>query len=107
MELIVDKWQITEYNMDNWHYKATTMLLQTRVFELCNNDYWNLSELAKAMGISISQVYRVRNGERHINEKFIIGAIKAFPDRKLDDLFHLVPDSPIDKQPTIRKQKKA
>ena len=42
------------------------MIVKTRVFELCNSDYRNLSELAKAMGISISQIYRVQNGERKI-----------------------------------------
>jgi len=53
--------------------------LKTRVFELYSEQYPNLSELARAMGICVSQVYRVRAGERHINEKFIIGATKAFP----------------------------
>jgi len=65
------------------------MILKTRVFELCNGRYRNLSELAKAMGISVSQIYRVREGKRHINQKFLIGAIKAFPEHKLDDLFYL------------------
>ena len=51
--------------------------------------YKNLSELAQAMGISVSQVYRVRECKRHINQKFIIGAIKAFPGCKFDDLFYL------------------
>ena len=41
------------------------------------------------MGISVSQVYRVRKGERSINEKFTIGAIKAFPGYKFDDLFYV------------------
>jgi len=40
------------------------------------------------MEISVSQIYRVREGKRHINQKFIIGAIKAFPQYKLDDLFY-------------------
>ena len=64
------------------------MILKTRIFELCNGRYYNLSELAQAMGISVSQIYRVREGKRHINQKFIIGAIKAFPQYKLDDLFY-------------------
>ena len=42
------------------------------------------------MGISKQQVYRVRTGDRGINEKFIIGAVKAFPGYKLDDLFYVV-----------------
>ena len=69
------------------------MIVETRVFELCNNKYRNLSELAQAMDISVSQIYRVREGKRHINQKFIVGAIKAFPNHKLDDLFYLAYDS--------------
>jgi len=65
------------------------MEMKTRVFELCNLRYRNLSELAVAMGLSVSQVYRVREGKRGINQKFIIGASKAFPERTLDDLFYL------------------
>ena len=68
------------------------MKLKTRVFELCNGKYENLKELARVMGISLAQVYRVREGKRDINEKFIIGAVKAFPGNKLDDLFYVVPD---------------
>jgi hypothetical protein len=43
------------------------------------------------MGISVSQIYRVRDGKRKINQKFIIGAISAFPESKLDELFYLAP----------------
>jgi len=66
--------------------------LKTKVFELSNGRYSNLSELAHAMGIVASQVYRVRQGKRPVSEKFIIGAKKAFPEYKLDDLFYVVPD---------------
>ena len=66
------------------------MKLKTKVFELSNGKYMNLTKLAQAMGMSVSQTYRVREGERGINEKFIIGAIKAFPGYKLDDLFYVV-----------------
>ena len=68
------------------------MIIKTRIFELCDGNYKNLSELAKAMGISVSQVYRVREGTRNINQKFLIGAIKAFPGYNLDDLFYLAPN---------------
>jgi len=71
------------------------MIVKTRIFDLCNNSYGNLSELAQAMGISVSQIYRVREGNRRINQKFIVGAIKAFPNYKLDDLFYLAPELPI------------
>ncbi len=68
------------------------MIIKTRVFEMANNKYTNLSGLARAMGLSVSQVYRVREGKRGINEKFIIGAKKAFPNHRLDDLFYFQPE---------------
>lgn len=71
------------------------MILKTRVFDLYIGQYRNLSELAKAMEISVSQVYRVLEGKRNINRKFIIGAIKAFPGHKFDDLFYFVPAAKI------------
>ena len=70
------------------------MIVRTRIFELCNGYYKNLSELALVMGISISQIYRVREGKRLINQKFIVGAMKAFPNHKLDGLFYLTPQLP-------------
>ena len=68
------------------------MKLGTKVFDLYNGKYSNLTGLAQAMGIANSQVYRVRNGKRSINGKFIIGAKKAFPGYKLDDLFYVSGD---------------
>lgn len=65
------------------------MKLKTRVFEMGNKKYKSLSELAKVMGISVSQVYRVRQDKRGINGTFVIGAVKAFPEYKLDDLFYI------------------
>jgi len=73
------------------------MLLKTRVFDLCLERYRNLSEMAQAMEISVSQVYRVQEGKRNINCKFIIGAIKAFPGCSFDDLFYFVPELPVGK----------
>jgi hypothetical protein len=72
--------------------RRVVVKLRTRVFELYNGDYSSLVVLAQAMGISNSQIYRVKHEKRAINEKFIIGAIKAFPGHKLDDLFYVVPD---------------
>ncbi len=69
------------------------MRLKTRIFEL--NHYKNLSELAQAMGISVSQIYRVQEGKRSINEKFIVGAMRAFPRHSIDDLFYLAPTPPM------------
>ncbi len=72
------------------------MKIRTRIFELAEGKYKNLSELAQAMGLSVSQVYRVREGQRSITPKFIIGAREAFPRYKLDDLFYIEPE-PIEK----------
>ena len=66
------------------------MIIKTRVFEMSNGKYHNLSDLAVAMGLSVSQVYRVREGKRGINEKFIVGAKRAFPDYRLDELFYFI-----------------
>ena len=71
------------------------MLLKTRIFDLWPERYKNLTELAEAMEISVSQVYRVQEGKRNINCKFIIGAIKAFPGCSFDDLFYFVPEVPV------------
>ena len=73
--------------------EVTAVRIETNIFELFNGRYRSLSELSKVMRISVSQVYRVKQGKRHINEKFIIGAIKAFPQHKLDELFYLAPES--------------
>lgn len=70
------------------------MKIKTKVFDLSNGKYHSLSDLARAMDLSVSQVYRVREGKRGINEKFIIGAKKAFPDYRLDDLFYFNPGQP-------------
>ncbi len=65
------------------------MVIRTRIFELCDGKYPNLCELARVMEISVSQIYRVREGKRSINQKFIVGAMKAFPDSNIDELFYL------------------
>ena len=72
------------------------MIIKTRIFQLCDGKYRNLSELAKDMGLSVSQVYRVREGKRNINQKFVIGAKKVFPDYRLDELFYLDDDMALD-----------
>ena len=68
------------------------MKLKTRVFELSNGKYRNLVELAQTMEISKDLIYSVRRGERGIHERFILGATKAFPGYKLDDLFYVSED---------------
>ena len=74
-------------------------MIKTKVFELSQERYKNLSELAQALGISVSQIYRVREGKRNINQKFIIGAMRAFPGYALNDLFYLAPDGQVMTQP--------
>jgi len=65
------------------------MRLKTRVFELCNGRYQSLPELAQSMEVSYGTAYRVKRGERGIHERFIIGAMKAFPEYKLEELFYV------------------
>jgi len=62
-------------------------ILRTKIFEL--NRLYNMAELAALLGLSLSQLYRVRQGTRGINEKFIVGALTAFPSRKFEDLFYI------------------
>jgi hypothetical protein len=75
--------------MPNVIFTVTAMIIRTRIFQLCDGHYRNLSEMAHAMELSVSQVYRVRDGKRQINQKFIIGAKKAFPGYRLDELLYL------------------
>jgi len=49
--------------------------------------------MAHAMGVSVSQVSRVRSGKRNINQKFIVGALNAFPRFSFDELFHIARES--------------
>ncbi|MFC1971354.1 hypothetical protein ACFLV0_05470 [Chloroflexota bacterium] len=70
------------------------MIIKTRIFDLSNSKYHNLSDLAKVMELSVSQVYRVREGKRSINQNFIIGAKRAFPEHRLDELFYVDSDKP-------------
>ena len=69
------------------------MIIKIRIFDGWHDEYESLTSLAKAMGISVSQIYRVKDGKRSINQKFIVGAIKAFPQYKFEDLFYLSAES--------------
>jgi hypothetical protein len=80
------------YNVAICQKGGIAMEVKTTIFQLCNGKYKNLTELARTMEISVSQIYRVREGKRSINQKFIIGAIKAFPEYTLADLFYLAPE---------------
>jgi len=63
--------------------------IRTWVFEMAHPKYASVAALARAMGLSVSQLYRVREGKRKINQKFIIGALQAFPDQRMDQLFYV------------------
>ena len=69
------------------------MLLKTQIFELYNGKYRNLRELAQAMGISVGQISGVQQGKHSIDENFIIGALKAFPEYSIGHLFYFTPSS--------------
>ena len=69
------------------------MMLRTQIFELYNSKYKNVHELAQAMGISTGQICGVQQGKRDIDDKFIIGALKAFPEYGISHLFYFTPDS--------------
>lgn len=62
--------------------------------ELQEKNNWNDTELAKQMGISRSRLWRAKLPENHNEycspgESLIVGAMKAFPDKKFEDLFFL------------------
>ena len=62
--------------------------LQTRVFELAPEyGYKTNTDLAQAMGIDQSLVSRIRSGERPVTRAFIVGALRAFPDKRFEELF--------------------
>lgn len=70
-------------------------MIRTRVFELAPSyGYTNLEKLATATSVSIALLSRIRAGQVKIGELFITGALRAFPDKKFDDLFELVEDGP-------------
>lgn len=49
----------------------------------------DMKRLARLVGLSLSQLYRIRQGERRIGPQFIVGALTAFPERKFEDLFYI------------------
>ncbi len=66
--------------------------MRTAVFELASEyGYKSLGQLARAMGVSVSLVWRTQRGQRVINGAFIVGARRAFPGKTLDELFPAEP----------------
>ncbi|MFC1939134.1 helix-turn-helix domain-containing protein [Chloroflexota bacterium] len=48
-------------------------------------------ELARAMEVPVSQLYRARQGKYSINQQFVIGAIAAFLEYNIGELFYFTP----------------
>jgi 16S rRNA U516 pseudouridylate synthase RsuA-like enzyme len=70
--------------------------MTTTVFDLApKSGYRSLRALARAMGVDVSMLTRVRSGEVGITHRFITGAQRAFPDKSLDDLFHIDDREPV------------
>ena len=63
-----------------------TMRLRTRLFDVKKD---SMAELASFIGISAAQLYRVKAGQRGINEKFIVRTLTAFPQYKFEELFYI------------------
>lgn len=67
--------------------KVSSSRIRTRLFDL--REDLNVSQLASKVGLSISEVSRLKRGERRIAEKFIIGALTAFPEYKFEEMFYI------------------
>ena len=71
--------------------------LRTRVFDLASEyGFGTNAELAQAMGIDQSLISRIRSGERPVTRAFIVGALRAFPDKVFEDLFTVDSGEPMD-----------
>lgn len=64
--------------------------MKTRVFDLATEyGYTSLRSLARAMGRDVAELSRIRSGKHGITRSFIEGALRAFPDKTLDELFYV------------------
>ena len=61
--------------------------LRTRLFDM--EEGRDMRKLPRLVGLSLSQLYRLRERKRRIGEQFIVGALTAFPGRKFEDLFYI------------------
>jgi len=64
------------------------MQIKTRLFDK-KPDY-DMGQLAFIIGVSVSQIYRVKQGKKKVSASFIAGALHAFPEYKFEDLFYIV-----------------
>ena len=70
------------------HKLEDNMLLKTRVLDLCYSKSKDTYELAQAMKISVNQLHSVHQDGCNITKEFIIGALRAFPEYNIGDLFY-------------------
>lgn len=61
--------------------------LRTRLFDMEEGN--DMKRLARLVGLSLSQIYRIKQGERGIGERFIVGTLTAFPQYNFEDLFYI------------------
>lgn len=48
-----------------------------------------MCELSLIAGVSLSQIYRIRQGKRQISGNFVARVLSALPDFKFEDLFYI------------------
>ena len=61
--------------------------LRTRLFQM--EEGRDMKRLARLIGLSCPQVYRIKEDKRRIGEQFIVGALTAFPQYRFEDLFYI------------------
>lgn len=67
--------------------KTSSSRLRTRLFDL--EEGHDMKKLAYLFKLSMSEIYRVRQGKRGIGERFIVGALTSFPEYKFEELFYI------------------
>ena len=86
-----------DYNVNKWcYYYATNrgermeLILNVDEFKDLQRKYsYNTSKMARKIGISRTQLWRVLNYQSNPGEQFIAGFKKAFPEENLDKFFLL------------------
>ena len=62
------------------------MQVKTVLFERYPN--YTMKQLASIVGVSLSQVYRIKCGDRKVTATFIAGVLKGFPEA-FEELFYV------------------
>lgn len=63
------------------------MEIKTKLFQIYPQ--CNMAQLATLTRLSLSQVYRVKQGKRKVSASFIAEILTTFPNYKFEDLFYL------------------